>query len=54
MKVEKLKNNRFIVGGIFSNKFQVWGKNDINNNYECIFEGTLPRDMYYSLFINKN
>jgi len=54
MKVEKLENNRFIVGRKFSVTFQLWGKNDIKNNYECIFEGTLPRDMYYSLFANRN
>ena len=54
MKVEKLENNRFIVGREFSYQIHVWGKNDIKNNYECIFEGRLPYYMYYSLFINKN
>ena len=54
MKVKKLENNRFIVGRVFSFNIQVWGKNDNNNNYECIFEERLPSNMYYSLFINKN
>ena len=54
MKVKKLENNRFIVGRKFSTTIQLWGKNDINNNYECIFEQILPSNMYYLLFINNN
>ena len=54
MKVKKLENNRFIVGRKFTSNIQLWGKNDNNNNYECIFEERLPTDMYYSLFSNNN
>ena len=54
MKTKKLKNNRFIVGREFSFKIQLWGKNTINNNYECMYEKILPCNMYYSLYINDN
>ena len=54
MKTKKLKNNRFKVGREFSINIQLWGKNNINNNYECMYEKKLPCDMYYSLYINDN
>ena len=50
MKIKKLENNRFIACKDFSDRINVWGKNDINNNYEFIFEGRLFHDMKYSLF----
>ena len=54
MRVKKLDNNRFIVGRQFSITIQLWAKKEDDNNYECIFEKSLPTDMYYSQFINKN
>ena len=52
MKVKKLENNRFIVGKKFTSNIQLWGKNDNNNIYECIFEERLPSNINYSLFSN--
>ena len=54
MKAKKLKNNRFIVGREFSISIQLWGRNTINNNYECMYEKKLPCHMNYSLYINDN